>query len=104
MPSIQKQYIDISDNELNTIVQMSEATIVDVREEWEYEEFNIGGMNIPLANIREKRHWLLAYEHIIVVCANGVRSRVAARDFCRAEQLQTKNIYHLKGGLLGVEE
>ena len=104
MTTTQKQYIDISDDELNLIILMSEATIVDVREAWEYEEFNIGGMNIEMNDIREKRNWLMPYEHIVVVCTNGTRSRIAARDFCQAEQLQSKHIYHLKGGLLGIEE
>ncbi|MEZ4902845.1 MAG: rhodanese-like domain-containing protein [Spirosomataceae bacterium] len=77
--------------------------MVDAREPWEFEEFNIGGLNIPLAEIREHRDELLPFQQIVVVCTNGTRSRVAAKDYCRAETLLEKQIYHLKGGILEVE-
>ncbi len=102
-PNPIKTYSDIDETQLSKITALPSTLIVDVREDWEYEEFNIGGLNIPLANIRENRHLLLPYQNIVIVCTNGTRSKVAAMDFCRAELLQDKNIYHLKGGILGVE-
>lgn len=80
------------------------AVVVDVREPWEFEEFNVGGRNIPLADIRQRRDELAEYQTIVVVCANGTRSRVAAKDYCRAEAFKDKQIYHLKGGILEVDE
>lgn len=96
-------YTDISLDELEAIVAQGDAVVIDVREPWEFEEFNVGGINIPLADIREHRDELLPFQQIIVVCTNGTRSRVAAKDYCRAESLQNKQIYHLKGGILEVE-
>ncbi len=97
-------YHDISLQEAETLAAQPGCIIVDVREPWEFEEFNIGGTNIPLADIRERRTELLPYQTLIVVCTNGTRSRVAAKDYCRAEVFQEKQIFHLKGGILEVED
>ncbi len=96
-------YTDISLAELEEMAVDSVSIVVDVREPWEFEEFNVGGVNIPLADIRERRAELLPFQKIIVVCTNGTRSRVAAKDYCRAETFLPKQIYHLKGGILEVE-
>lgn len=97
-------YQDISLSEAETMAAQPDAVIVDVREPWEFEEFNMGGINIPLADIRQRRPELHQYQTLIVVCTNGTRSRVAAKDYCRAEELQHKQIFHLKGGILEVED
>jgi rhodanese-related sulfurtransferase len=96
-------YTDISLVELEEMATHPDSIIVDVREPWEFEEFNVCGVNIPLADIRERRTELLPFQNIIVVCTNGTRSRVAAKDYCRAESLLEKQIYHLEGGILEVE-
>jgi len=96
-------YTDISLAELEEMAVDSASIVVDVREPWEFEEFNVGGINIPLADIRERRAELLPFQNIIVVCTNGTRSRVAAKDYCRAESLLEKQIYHLEGGILEIE-
>lgn len=77
--------------------------IIDVREPWEFEEFNEGGINIPLSKIRERRAELGSYNSLIVVCTNGTRSKVAALDYCRVSDWDEKKIYHLKGGILEAE-
>ena len=97
-------YHDISLQEAEAMATQPGSIIVDVREPWEFEEFSIGGTNIPLADIRERRLELLPYQTLIVVCTNGTRSRVAAKDYCRAEAFQEKQIFHLKGGILEVED
>lgn len=96
---------DITLAELQTILQTATLPIViDVREPWEYEDFNVGGINIPLADIRARRNEVLPYQTLVVVCTNGTRSRVAAKDYGRAEGLQHKQIYHLKGGILEIDQ
>ncbi|RYC70360.1 MULTISPECIES: rhodanese-like domain-containing protein [Spirosoma] len=93
-------YIDISLSELDTLRQQPRTAVIDVRDEWEFEEFNLGGINVPLADIRARRDELLAYDTLILVCTNGVRSRIAAKDLQRQPVFQTKVIYHLHGGLI----
>ncbi len=96
-------YTDISLSELETLRQQPGAVVVDVRDEWEFDEFNLGGINIPLADIRARRDELLLYDPIIVICTNGVRSRVAAKDMLRQAEFVRKTMYHLHGGIVESE-
>lgn len=96
-------YSDISLGQMNELRQQPDSVVVDVRETWEFEEFNEGGINIPLAEIRQQRDLLSPYKNIIVLCTNGVRSKVAALDFCRVPEWHEKKIFHLHGGILETE-
>ncbi|GAB2534121.1 rhodanese-like domain-containing protein [Spirosoma aerophilum] len=93
-------YTDISLAELENLRQQPETVVVDVRDEWEFDEFNLGGLNIPLPDIRSRKAELFPYLTLIVICTNGVRSRVAAKDLLRQPEFQHKTIYHLHGGLV----
>lgn len=94
---------DISLPEMQRKREEPDTIIVDVRETWEFEEFNEGGVNIPLAEIREKRELLTPYKTIIVICTNGVRSKVAAMDYGRVPEWSGKTILHVKGGIIEAE-
>ncbi|WP_373511100.1 rhodanese-like domain-containing protein [Persicitalea sp.] len=98
-----KKYQDITLAQMNELRREPKAVVVDVREPWEFEEFNEGGVNIPLSKIREDRKLLEDHDPIIVICTNGTRSKVAAMDYCRVPAWAEKTIYHLKGGILEVE-
>lgn len=93
-------YTDISLPELEVLRQQPNSAVIDVRDEWEFDEFNIGGVNIPLPDIRARKAELLPYESLILICTNGIRSRVAAKDLLRQPELQHKTIYHLHGGII----
>lgn len=95
-----KTYADIDLREALALVSAPDAVLVDVREPWEFEEFNEGGINIPLNEIREKRPLVAPYPTIVVICTNGVRSKVAAMDYCRVPEWADKQIFHVKGGIL----
>ncbi|GAB3762560.1 rhodanese-like domain-containing protein [Spirosoma pomorum] len=97
-------YTDISLPELEQLRLQPNTVVIDVRDEWEFEEFNIGGLNIPLADIRNRNAELQPYDTLIAICTNGVRSRVAAKDFLRQPILQHKTIYHLRGGIIEAED
>ncbi len=98
-----KKYQDITLAQMNEMRRKPEAVVVDVREPWEFEEFNEGGINIPLSKIRGNRKLLEGNDPIIVICTNGTRSKVAAMDYCRVPTWAEKTICHLKGGILEVE-
>ncbi len=74
------------------------VNLIDVREEWEYEEVNIGARNIPLGSLPEKLEELaeLKDQEIIVHCKSGGRS-TQAQKFLRAKGF-TK-IRNLVGGI-----
>ena len=72
--------------------------LLDVREEWEYQEFNIGAKNIPLSifmtNLEELED--LKDEEVIVHCKMGARTMQAAAVL---EQAGFKNVVVFKGGM-----
>ncbi|MGR3812372.1 rhodanese-like domain-containing protein [Jiulongibacter sp. NS-SX5] len=79
------------------ILENPTATLVDIREVWEYHDFNIGGINIPAHMINEHIHKLDAFTDLIIACSNGTRSYILTRIF--KKKLPEKNVYHLEGGI-----
>lgn len=53
--------------------------LVDVREEYEFEEDFVGGINIPLPDLPEKLTTMPADKTIVFYCRSGVRSLMAAK-------------------------
>lgn len=51
--------------------------LIDVREVYEYDEFNFGGINIPLYELNNQLSGLDNYEKIIFCCTTGKRSKIA---------------------------
>jgi len=91
-----KEAADIPVEELLNLLPES-YHLIDVREDWEHEEFNIGGEQIAFA--RFKRFDFSAYpkaDRIVVYCTQGLRS-LSAAQFLR-EQGFTKAV-SLRGGL-----
>lgn len=71
--------------------------LVDVREQHEYENYNLGGVNIPLSSLPEQLHTLPENDSIVFCCLSGKRSLYAADLLARSHFKGT--IYNLKGGL-----
>ncbi len=75
--------------------------LIDVRTEEERRRKNIGGIHIPLSEIKEEYHKIIFNEkEVLFYCQTGRRSRQAAQIF---QQLTDgkKKVYSLKGGLEG---
>ena len=76
-----------------------ELFIIDVREPWEYEEFNIGAKLIPLGNLQgavdDLDNWM--DKEVIVHCKSGGRSG-AAKAFLMRQGF--KNVRNLIGGMM----
>ena len=71
--------------------------IIDVREEYEFEESNIGGKNIPLADIVERRNEFENNSAVLFCCKSGKRS--AAIVYTLSNKFGLSNVYSLEGGL-----
>ncbi len=73
--------------------------IIDVRETWEYEEFNINAKLIPLGELQGAIDDLDDHkdEEIIVHCKSGARS-AAAREFMTKQGFT--NVRNLAGGMM----
>jgi len=74
--------------------------LVDVREPYEHDEYNIGGINIPLAEIpiSPERFRDLGDVDIVLYCRSGNRSGMAQKLL--AMQHNIHNTMNLKGGLI----
>ena len=90
----------ISVNELKARLDKGEnPIIIDVREPYEFEDFNINGRLIPLGTIQANLPELedLADEEIIIHCHSGARS-AAATDFLSKQGFA--NVKNLSGGMV----
>jgi len=52
--------------------------LIDVREPWEFEEHNIGGINIPVHEIIYRKNEIDKNKQVILLCQSGKRSHTAA--------------------------
>jgi rhodanese-related sulfurtransferase len=91
---------DISVVELKKRLDAGETiNLIDVREQHEYEEFNLGGDLIPLGTLPGKLEDLedLKNEEVIVHCRSGARSGTAKMFLI---QSGFTNVRNLLGGVL----
>lgn len=96
--------MDITVQELKERLDNGEKiNLVDVREEYEYEEDNIGGLLIPLGEIADRLDELehLKNEEVIVQCRSGRRSETAQK-FMQGQGFT--NVRNLIGGMLAWNE
>jgi len=92
---------EITAAELHRKIKSGEKlTLVDVREEFEHEEFNIGGINIPLGEIpsHPEKIRALGDGDIVLYCRSGNRSGMAQKLL--AVQHDIHNTINLKGGVI----
>ncbi|MES2775301.1 MAG: rhodanese-like domain-containing protein [Bacteroidota bacterium] len=76
-----------------------DTILIDVREPYENEAFNIGGALIPLGEIMQHATEIPTNKPVILYCRKGVRSAIAI------QRLQAKygmeNLVNLDGGVDG---
>ena len=90
---------DITPEELNQRLREGETlTILDVREEWEYEEHNLGGLLLPLNTLPDQLDRLKEYQvqELIVHCQSGKRSKQAKKFLLKNG---FANVRSLQGGI-----
>ncbi|SDG24556.1 rhodanese-like domain-containing protein [Chitinophaga filiformis] len=96
---------NISATELKKRMDNGESlNIVDVREPHEHAEFNIGGILVPLGDIRAMQVDELEDlkdQEVIVYCRSGGRSGQAAMIL---ETMGFQNVKNLTGGMLAWQE
>jgi len=92
--------MDIKIQELKQKLDNKETFVfIDVREEHEYQEFNLGAKLIPLGNIMATMDELEEHkeDEIVVHCRSGARSGMAKQLLSEAG---FKNVRNLEGGVL----
>jgi rhodanese-related sulfurtransferase len=95
---------DITAEELKERLNKGETpVIIDVREDWEYQESNIAGAkNIPLGTLPTQLDDLedLKDKEVIVQCRSGARS-ASAKAFL--QQQGFSNVRNLLGGIMAYQ-
>ena len=92
--------MDITVQELRQKLDSGEQfLLLDVREPWEYEEFNIGGKLMPVGSLMNQMWELEEYKDqpVVVHCRSGARSAMA-QGLLMANGFT--NVRNLKGGML----
>jgi len=92
--------MDINVEELKTKIDAGEDFVfIDVREQYEYDEFNLKAQLIPLGNISNAIEDLEEHKakEVIVHCRSGARSAMA-QQLMREAGFQ--NVRNLTGGVL----
>ena len=71
--------------------------LIDVREKYEHDEFNIGGLLLPLGSVTQNIHLIEKEKPVIIYCRVGLRSQIAIQ---RLEQKYPfNNLINLEGGI-----
>lgn len=91
---------DITVEELKEKLDKNEEFgFVDVREEWEFEEDNLGALNIPLGQLPHQLDQISDYKNqeLVVHCRSGARSGNAKKFL---ETKGFKQVRNVLGGLI----
>ncbi len=94
----------ISATELLELINSDKQPVmIDVREKIEYHTYDIGGINVPLAQLAD---YIEDADHnkndeIVVVCKAGLRSRTAQ---VLLQQQGYTNVMNLTGGLIAIQK
>lgn len=70
--------------------------LIDVREPFEHEDFNISGELIPLNEITQQVEKIATDKPVIIYCRKGIRSQIAIQRL--QEKFPFTNLINLIGG------
>jgi molybdopterin/thiamine biosynthesis adenylyltransferase/rhodanese-related sulfurtransferase len=90
---------ELTIDEFNQLLNESadEVCLVDVREDYEFEDYNIGGINIPLYELKDRIEELPQEKKLVFCCQTGQRSKMA---IAMLKPLYKAEMYSLKNGLI----
>ena len=94
---------EITVQELKELLDKHEDfQLVDVREDFEYEVSNLGGVLIPLGGILIEADQISKDKPVVVMCRSGRRSAAAIMQL--EQQFGFGNLSNLQGGILAWAE
>ena len=73
-----------------------EYILVDIREQWEHERFNIGGAHIPMGDLIGRLGEIPKDQDVVLYCEKGIRSTITIQ---RLEGYGYNNLFNLSGGM-----
>jgi rhodanese-related sulfurtransferase len=96
--------MDITVEDLKARIDSGEKiNLIDVREQWEFDEANLGAILIPLQTLPNRIAELEKFkeEELIIHCRSGARSANAKKFL---EQNGFKNVRNVLGGIVAYLE
>lgn len=94
---------EITVQELKQLIDdKKDFQLIDVREEYEYDEVNINGKLIPMGEVMEHVDEIAKDKQVVVHCRSGKRSATVISAL--ESQFGFTNLYNLKGGILAYIE
>ncbi|MFD2203299.1 molybdopterin-synthase adenylyltransferase MoeB [Shivajiella indica] len=99
MPAVERKVKEVTVEEFQDMKNSGfDFQLIDVREIHEFEDSNLEGILIPLAEVLEKSHLISKEKQVIIHCRSGARSAKAIREL--EDKFGFDNLYNLKGGIL----
>lgn len=93
----------ITPQELKTKLENNTSLqLIDIREDYEFEEYNIGGINIPMDQVFSSLDKIDTNKQVVLCCNSGKKSSAILHTINR--KLKLDNIYSLKSGITGYRE
>jgi rhodanese-related sulfurtransferase len=90
---------EITPLELKSLIDSkADFQLIDVREEYEFDESNINGQLIPMGEVMENIEKISKDKQVVVHCRSGKRSATVIGAL--ESQHGFTNLYNLKGGIL----
>lgn len=71
--------------------------LIDVRESFEREHFNIGGLHIPMQTVFERVDEIPKDKKVVLYCQKGIRSMIVIQRL--SEKFGYQNLINLQGGI-----
>ena len=71
--------------------------LIDVRESFERELFNIGGLHIPMQTVFERIDEIPKDKNVVLYCQKGIRSMIIIQRL--SERFDYQNLINLQGGM-----
>ena len=84
-------------SELKEGMTRDDLFLLDVREDYEHEAFDIGGKLIPLGEIIARVAEIPREQPVVVYCRKGFRSQIAIQRL--EDKFGFTNLFNLQGGL-----
>lgn len=73
-----------------------EFVLIDVREPWEHDNYNIGGVLMPMGDLAARVNEIPRNTDVVLYCEKGIRSVIAIQ---RLETAGYTNLCNLMGGM-----
>jgi len=90
---------EVTATELKQLVEgKKDFQLIDVREEYEFDEVNINGQLIPMGEVMENVEKIAKDKQVVIHCRSGKRSATVINAL--EAQHGFTNLYNLKGGIL----